>query len=192
MARTQVDGDQVLDGSIQKKDLDITTSGQSVITQVEVAGGLEIVSHTGVDSGTGVVTLRSAGGFGTQFHSFSATAEQTATGSSWAQAALFVVTGLESGKYIVHYKAQITNTSKKTTGYQVNYRLNGGAYNILDESFNAPTTANIYETRGAFEEITIPTSGTTIDIQTNFGQTTAGGTAKIKNIAVYIFKVGDI
>ena len=59
MARTQLRGTQVADGSIQRDDLDVTTAGEAVVRKILVAGGLSLTS-TGVDSGTGDVTLAPA------------------------------------------------------------------------------------------------------------------------------------
>lgn len=58
MARTQLTGQQVLDGSVQRADLDTTTAASALITKViaDATGGLAITS-TGVDSGTGDVTI---------------------------------------------------------------------------------------------------------------------------------------
>lgn len=54
-----ITGDDVLDGSLGRSEMDITTPGNSVITQFAVGSGLEVVSETGADPGTGLVTVRS-------------------------------------------------------------------------------------------------------------------------------------
>jgi hypothetical protein len=56
MARTQISGIQVLDGSINRQDLNTTVAGQSVITKVLAGTGM-VLTSTGVDSGTGDVTV---------------------------------------------------------------------------------------------------------------------------------------
>ena len=56
MSRTQLTGNQIGDGSVQRHDLDSTTSGQSVIKKLIAGSGVSIVS-TGADSGTGDVTI---------------------------------------------------------------------------------------------------------------------------------------
>lgn len=61
MARTQLTGEQVNDGSIQRVDLDATTSGAAVIKKV-IAGTNITISSTGVDAGTGDVTINATGG----------------------------------------------------------------------------------------------------------------------------------
>lgn len=56
MARTQVVGSQVADGSIQRTDLDSVTAGQAVIKRV-LPGTNIAFNSTGVDAGTGDVTI---------------------------------------------------------------------------------------------------------------------------------------
>jgi hypothetical protein len=191
MGRQQVQGDQIDDGTVQKRDLDIATVGESVITNVTVGEGLEIVSSTGADEGTGEVQLKTAGGFGNDYYAFQTTPEQLTTANGWVQAALYLTPVIKAGKYIVHYKAQLTNSSKKPVGFQVNASEGAGPFVTLEESIKSPATANVYETRSAFEEITL-SADDIINIQVNFGQTTAGGTGKIRLIAVYLFKVGEL
>ena len=60
MARTQLNGSQVEDGSIQRADLDVTTAGSAVIRKIIAGANISIIS-TGVDDGTGDVTISSAG-----------------------------------------------------------------------------------------------------------------------------------
>jgi len=61
MAITQVRGTQVLDGSVQRTDLDATTVGQAVVRKI-VQGTNVTLSSTGADSGTGDVTINVPGG----------------------------------------------------------------------------------------------------------------------------------
>jgi hypothetical protein len=56
MARTQLTGQQVSDGSVQRSDLDSTTAGQAVIKKIIAGAGISI-TFTGTDSGTGDVTV---------------------------------------------------------------------------------------------------------------------------------------
>ena len=59
MGATQIYGRQVQDGSIGRPDLNVSTSGQAVITRIlEVASaGIKINGSSGADSGTGDVSL---------------------------------------------------------------------------------------------------------------------------------------
>lgn len=56
MARTQITGQQVGDGTVQRADLDVTTSGSAVIRRI-IAGTNITFTSTGPDTGTGDVTI---------------------------------------------------------------------------------------------------------------------------------------
>jgi hypothetical protein len=56
MATTTVRGTQVLDGTIQRADLDIATVGQAVLRKLVQGTGITLNS-TGADAGTGDVTI---------------------------------------------------------------------------------------------------------------------------------------
>jgi hypothetical protein len=53
---TSIRGEQIKDGQIQRRHLDITTSGQAIVSKL-VAGTNIVLSYTGVDEGTGEVTI---------------------------------------------------------------------------------------------------------------------------------------
>lgn len=57
-------GDELQPQAVRKTRLDISTVGESVITQLVGVDGLEIDSQTGADPGTGVVTLKAQTGAG--------------------------------------------------------------------------------------------------------------------------------
>ncbi len=61
MPPTVIRGTQVLDGSIQRSDLDVSTTGKAVVAKL-VQGTNITLSSTGVDSGTGDVTVSSVAG----------------------------------------------------------------------------------------------------------------------------------
>jgi len=54
-------GDDILDGSVQRKDLDVSTPGQAVVRRI-IAGTNISIGSTGIDSGTGDVTINASGG----------------------------------------------------------------------------------------------------------------------------------
>lgn len=56
MARTQISGRLIEDSSVGRPDVNVTTSGQALITKLIVGSGLDS-SQTGVDPGTGDVTI---------------------------------------------------------------------------------------------------------------------------------------
>ena len=63
MARTQSTGQQILDGTVQRTDLDSVTAGQAVIRKI-IAGTNITISSTGVDTGTGDVTINASAAVG--------------------------------------------------------------------------------------------------------------------------------
>jgi hypothetical protein len=56
MARTQISGRLIEDYSVGRPDINTTISGQALITKLLVGSGINI-SHSGVDPGTGDVTI---------------------------------------------------------------------------------------------------------------------------------------
>lgn len=63
MAKTTVGGAQITDGSVQRADLDVSTTTKAVVAKI-VQGTNITISSTGVDSGTGDVTINATGGSG--------------------------------------------------------------------------------------------------------------------------------
>jgi len=56
MTQTQIKSSQLQDGGIQREDINVSVSGHTLITKIIAGNGLT-ESHTGVDAGTGDVTL---------------------------------------------------------------------------------------------------------------------------------------
>lgn len=56
MGRTTLTGYQITDGSVQRDDIDVITSGQALVRKI-IAGNNVTITSTGVDSGTGDVTI---------------------------------------------------------------------------------------------------------------------------------------
>jgi hypothetical protein len=63
MGATQISTRQIAAGGVNIDDLDITTTGKAVVTKL-VAGTGVTFTQTGVDAGTGVVTINASGGGG--------------------------------------------------------------------------------------------------------------------------------
>lgn len=59
MPRTNIRGNQVLDQSIQRDDLDVTTVGQAVVRKIVQGVGISL-SSDGADAGTGNVTINTS------------------------------------------------------------------------------------------------------------------------------------
>lgn len=56
MAKTEVRGGQIKDTTVNRDDLDISTAGKAVVRRIIAGSGVNIGS-TGVDTGTGDVTI---------------------------------------------------------------------------------------------------------------------------------------
>jgi hypothetical protein len=57
MPQTKVRGSQLKPATVQRKDLNVDTVGQAVVTKIIFGTGASASTSTGVDSGTGDVTL---------------------------------------------------------------------------------------------------------------------------------------
>lgn len=58
MPQTKIRGNtQIISGTVPRQALDTTTSGQAAITRLQVQAARLAMSETGVDTGTGVVTI---------------------------------------------------------------------------------------------------------------------------------------
>jgi len=64
MPRTQIPSEQIDDQGVTRVDLNTDTAGSAVITKI-VAGTNITITETGVDTGTGDVTVNASGGGGT-------------------------------------------------------------------------------------------------------------------------------
>lgn len=83
MAQTVIRGTQILNGSVQRADMNTGTAGQAVITKVIGGTGISLAS-TGMDSGTGDVTVSAS-----------------AFGGFVSKTAAYTLTSADSGKYII-------------------------------------------------------------------------------------------
>ena len=61
MPITEIRGGQIKDTSVQRADLDISTTGSAVVRRI-IAGTNVTIGSTGVDTGTGDVTINASGG----------------------------------------------------------------------------------------------------------------------------------
>ena len=56
---TEIRSEQIKDGTVRREDINTTTSGKALITKVIPGGEIEI-SSTGIDDGTGDVTIKTS------------------------------------------------------------------------------------------------------------------------------------
>lgn len=78
MANTTIRGQQIKDGDVTRADLNTTTSGSAVITKV-IAGTNVSISSTGVNAGTGDVTINASASVGYSISTKTANFTETAT-----------------------------------------------------------------------------------------------------------------
>lgn len=99
MGVTQLNTAQVKDGTISRDDLDITTVGKAVVRKI-IAGTNITITETGVDAGTGDVTINATAGGGTNIGN----TNLVLSGNRWLdlRGNNFEIsnTGTESGIYI--------------------------------------------------------------------------------------------
>lgn len=121
MARTQISGRFIEDQSVERLDINTTTSGKALITKVIVNSPLTI-SSTGVDSGTGDVTLGlNTSTLVTSFNS--RTGAVTLNGTDVTNALGFVpISGESDTLDSVLTRGSSTIQQMNTGGYSVNNR----------------------------------------------------------------------
>jgi hypothetical protein len=140
MPPTVIRGKQVLDGSIQRADLDTSTVGQAVVAKL-VQGTNVTLSSTGADSGTGDVTISvptggtgpagpagPAGADGKSVISYStasitlppvgSTVSVTWDQVDWMMIGLPMAVGDASGNIVGLFTITALNTTTKTTTLQ--------------------------------------------------------------------------
>ena len=202
MARTRIDGDQVedesltgadiLDGSIQRKDIDVVTAGQALIRKMVFQGAGFTNTWTGVDEGTGDVFVElSAGGFGGDFYSAFDPTESSTTSNDWVNkvsASTPPVTA--DGQYILIYTMEVGQSkASKQIGSRVRYRINGGPWVQVTEILNGISRANAYELRTGFTIIPTVVTGDTIQAEIDYGQTDESGIGRILNAGFISWRV---
>jgi hypothetical protein len=98
MAQTVIRGTQILNNTVQRQDLDVSTVGQAVATKIVQGSGIAL-SSTGADSGTGDVTISTAATFITKSAAYTLTLSDSGkyvicSGGSWALTLPVPVVGL--------------------------------------------------------------------------------------------------
>lgn len=157
MAATLLRGNQVLDGGIQRVDLDVTTAGQAVIRKAIAGIGLEITS-TGVDAGTGDVTI-GVRNFGSPTLTNNTVATTEIVVARWSVAANYLVAGDE---LILKLAGQVSSTATLT--FRVRFGTAGTIADALLCTFtvSAAGVANAYHYLDALVAVLSSTTATAI------------------------------
>lgn len=139
MAATLFGGSQVKDGAIQRVDLDVTTAGQAVIRKAIAGLGITLTS-TGVDAGTGDVTI-SAKSFGAPTLTNNTVATTETIVAKWAVAANFPA-ALDN--YVLDLNGQVSGTATLT--FRIRFGTAGTIADALLCTFtvSAAGVANAY------------------------------------------------
>lgn len=87
MAKTEVTTSQIKDGTVNRDDLNTTTTTKAVVAKI-IAGTGVTLSSTGVDAGTGDVTVNASGAVRTTVQTANATITTIATLSPAASAVM--------------------------------------------------------------------------------------------------------
>lgn len=160
MTQTQLRGNQFLDGTVQRADLDVTTAASAVIRKAIAGAGVTLTS-TGVDAGTGDVTI-------------STNITATITASESLSAGAWVNVWNSSGSFRVR-NADATASGKEADGYVLSSVSSSGSALVY---FSGVNTAVSSMTPGlVFLQTTAGTGGTTVP-------STTGNVVQILGVAV--------
>lgn len=129
----------------------------------------------------------------TEFEIFSSDSIESTTSDLWITKTgyPYTTTLKTTGTYILDYSCNMTNSLKqKGTGTRVQYRELGDVDWITiqgSELLGGVNVSNEYILRTGFHEIEV-TADVELEIRWQFGQTTSGGTGRIKDASVKIAK----
>lgn len=128
-----------------------------------------------------------------ELETYSNDVTSSTTSDDWVDKLVATSSLKDAGFYLLLHSAQVTNSNNsKEVGYRTQWKPNNDATYITlletiltisrGEEFQVITGVNIIQLVSADE----------IDFKSQFGQTDAGGTGRIKNSSVTIIKVEDI
>jgi hypothetical protein len=134
----EVTGRQVRDASIQLVDLDTATPGQAVITKLIVTGAGVTEAHTGVDAGTGVVTLTipgggGGGGSGTAGHcaSMSRASATDALGMTTTNTSVYLVDLVPDAGFELSVTSTFEVQIAQTSSGSLRFVLTDASFNVI-------------------------------------------------------------
>jgi len=142
MPRQEFTGYQIKDGTIFREDLNITTSGRSVIRKIIPGSGINI-SYDGVDSGTGDVTINSI-----------INPDSIIDDSS--DSTSFVWSSFKTNSELDNLiDDNIISSSKMWSSSKINNELNNIGLNIIDDSSDSTSFVwSSFKTKSEIDSIT--------------------------------------
>lgn len=183
MARTNVKGTQVLDGSVGRADLNTTVSGNAVITKLIANNGVTISSYTGTDSGTGDVTVAADLAFlDTKYPSITASRTQN-----------YILAAPASGSGAATFRALVAGDIPSIgisgiTGLQASldnkWALGGNALSNTG-AFGSTTDQNIQLVRNSVVGLTLKVDGITDVKKLAVGRVSGLGGTSWDSLAVF-------
>lgn len=194
MPKTEIESDQILDEEVKRKDLNTTEVGQAVVRKVLLSGFGLVKTFDGADDGTGDVIIEAEDkGFGSWFETFESLNNQNTTSNGWQTKATHTTTLKAPGFYAVCFNAMVANdTKKEMVGSRFQWRIGAGGWNNINDDRNAQSEEeNRYSSRGGFVVIPLA-SADTLSFRHQWGQTDGGGTGKMKEARVIVFKVSPL
>jgi hypothetical protein len=148
LAKTEIRGGQIKDTSVQRSDLDISTIGEAVVRRI-IAGTNVTLGSTGVDTGTGDVTINSSGG----------------GGFTWSEVTGTTQAGTVENGYITNNASQVVVTLPSTAVLGSVIRITGkgaGGWKLAQNALQI-----IKFTSGGVEGVNQTTTGTTGFVASN-------------------------
>lgn len=186
MAATLIRGKQVLDEGIQRSDLNVTTAGEAVIRKAIAGAGITLTS-TGVDAGTGDVTI-SAKSFGAVTLTNNTVATTETIVARWSIAANALASGDNLDLILA---GQVSSTATLT--FRVRFGTAGTIADALLCTFtvSAAGVANAYHFLETLVSIlsstTATATGTSVLAAAVVGNATAAFAAATVNLTVANF-----
>lgn len=131
-------------------------------------------------------------GESTGFEGFNEDSTSSTTSNGWVTKLDETTTDKGGGKYYVGWSTEVTNSDKeKRVGMRV--RIDDGTgFDTLTDVRNGVSADNAYELRSGFRVLpSLPANPGGYRLQVQFGQTDDGGTGRIRNVSVIIWRIGD-
>jgi len=130
-----------------------------------------------------------------QEEAFNSLTQETTTSNGWVSKSGFPWTTINNktaGEFVVAWSSEVGQTkTNRNFGFRVRARPTGGTWVTLGEVELSVNRDDDLFMQSGFQEITLPTDNT-IEIDIQFGQTTQGNSAIIRNVSVEVQRTGDL